>query len=1072
MADNIKIDLLINAAQSAKTIGETKKALRDLKSEALNLKEGTAAFTRVATAAGELQDKISDLSATTKYLGDDLRKIKGISGIGEGIAGGFAMAQGAAALFGGENKKLEESMVKLQAVMAVIQGMTAIGNVLQKESAAVLFIKNTVTKAAVMLGWQDVAATEAQTVATVAETAATEAQVVATESATIAQKLLNLAMKANPIGLLIGLITAGVAALMLWSDASSKAAEAEKKSNEEKKKAADLLKKKNEETKKETDYIAKESTGYVTLIEKLKQTNAGSKERKDLIKQINSTYGATLKNISDEKKFQDQLNGSVQDYIKYKTDEYNLLKNEEKITLNLKKQDDIKKDIVSIEKELLMATVKRNAAIASAPKDFDVNRLPDVIRYNELTKSLSKNQAELTNAEKRMASYTTTIMDTTAEMEKLGFKTDDTMNKSVKSTDKAIDKQKELRIAALKSQEDFLKAKKDMNDQDREDLIDLENKRIGLMKDGFEKEKALLEQAAKEEIDARRQRDAEALKDYSIKYEKAITDRMALDKSSREEARKAVEKDAKEGRAVDAEASARAISRAKFEKDITDKLAIDIAKAKVDADKKALEDSQKLSIDSIEATYKKELDIINSASEYKGESTIFTAEEYIKKLEDVEKAKEDMLKRISSFQKDESVTMTEMSRTDYKTQYQTLAEFTRKQRKMREDSMNEAHKRNKEEFKSGLKDEQMYIEERAAINKKWAEDDLTYKEELNKKLFTISSEGTTIEYNDKKTYLENLVDLFDKKYGRITEIVTEENENKANDQIAADQKALEEKQAFWDQMIELEQQGQQLMMSIFNNAMAQREYTVNKEYENKIAQIDSEMQAYENAQAERTVQQQIEYDIQQGFENQKAAAERARDIELDKVKQKQFNAQKANDLATIAISTAKAIAKTVAELGGVGAITPMGAAIIAGVGITGAVQAGIVASKEYIPSFATGGIFEGNGMVKGPGSGTSDSVNARLSNGEAVINAKSTKMFAPMLSAINEAGGGKAIPHLKNGGIYTEPAMQYQSSSIDTQAIVEAIYSASDRPIETYVKENSITTAQKRAQRLKGRTSF
>ena len=46
------------------------------------------------------------------------------------------------------------------------------------------------------------------------------------------------------------------------------------------------------------------------------------------------------------------------------------------------------------------------------------------------------------------------------------------------------------------------------------------------------------------------------------------------------------------------------------------------------------------------------------------------------------------------------------------------------------------------------------------------------------------------------------------------------------------------------------------------------------------------------------------------------------------------------------------------------------------------------------------------GMVGGYGSGTSDSVNARLSKGESVINAKSTRMFKPLLSNINQAGGG------------------------------------------------------------------
>lgn len=53
--------------------------------------------------------------------------------------------------------------------------------------------------------------------------------------------------------------------------------------------------------------------------------------------------------------------------------------------------------------------------------------------------------------------------------------------------------------------------------------------------------------------------------------------------------------------------------------------------------------------------------------------------------------------------------------------------------------------------------------------------------------------------------------------------------------------------------------------------------------------------------------------------------------------------------------------------------------------------------------FATGG------YVSGPGSGTSDSINAKLSNGEFVVNAKSTAANLELLSAINNANGNSVI---------------------------------------------------------------
>jgi len=62
------------------------------------------------------------------------------------------------------------------------------------------------------------------------------------------------------------------------------------------------------------------------------------------------------------------------------------------------------------------------------------------------------------------------------------------------------------------------------------------------------------------------------------------------------------------------------------------------------------------------------------------------------------------------------------------------------------------------------------------------------------------------------------------------------------------------------------------------------------------------------------------------------------------------------------------------------------------------------------PQFAQGG------LVGGFGTGTSDSVSARLSKGESVINARSTRMFKPLLSAINEAGGGRSFASGEGAG--------------------------------------------------------
>lgn len=58
--------------------------------------------------------------------------------------------------------------------------------------------------------------------------------------------------------------------------------------------------------------------------------------------------------------------------------------------------------------------------------------------------------------------------------------------------------------------------------------------------------------------------------------------------------------------------------------------------------------------------------------------------------------------------------------------------------------------------------------------------------------------------------------------------------------------------------------------------------------------------------------------------------------------------------------------------------------------------------------------FADGGLVTGPGTATSDSIPAMLSNGESVMTAEATSMFGPMLSAFNQMGGGVPISQNSN----------------------------------------------------------
>lgn len=117
-------------------------------------------------------------------------------------------------------------------------------------------------------------------------------------------------------------------------------------------------------------------------------------------------------------------------------------------------------------------------------------------------------------------------------------------------------------------------------------------------------------------------------------------------------------------------------------------------------------------------------------------------------------------------------------------------------------------------------------------------------------------------------------------------------------------------------------------------------------------------------------------------------------------------ASKVLALAEIAINTGKAIAAGVAQAQSV----PFPGNIAAIATTVTTVIANIATAIKTVKSakFAKGGI------VEGPGTGTSDSVPAQLSNGESVMTAAATSMFSPMLSAFNQIGGGVPITVLES----------------------------------------------------------
>ena len=145
MADEIiGIKITTDAAQATKDVQNLDKAFTDtdnsVKSLRTQLREAQAQVglmadkfgatskeaIEAAKRAADLKDRIGDAKALTDAFNPDA-KFKAVASSLAGVAGGFSALQGAMALFGKENKDVEAALLKVNAAMALSQGLQAVG---------------------------------------------------------------------------------------------------------------------------------------------------------------------------------------------------------------------------------------------------------------------------------------------------------------------------------------------------------------------------------------------------------------------------------------------------------------------------------------------------------------------------------------------------------------------------------------------------------------------------------------------------------------------------------------------------------------------------------------------------------------------------------------------------------------------------------------------------------------------------------------------------------------------------------------------------------------------------------
>ncbi len=1206
MADqNINIKLLIDAADAAKSVAETKKALRDLKTAALSVEEGSQSFIDISTAAGQLQDKIGDLSATTKYLGDDLKNLKGFTSIASGIAGAFAAAQGAAALFGGENKQLEASLLKVQSAMSILQGVQAVGEVLQKESAASLIVQNGLRKTAIALAGE--------------EAIAKAAVAVANGTATITQRALNAAMTANPVIALVAILVTATAALLAFSNNSKEASESQKALN-------DSISK----TKLDAEIEIKT---FNSQIEALKKMKTGSEDRAIAIKKINDQYGTTLKNLTDEKDFLKQVNAEVLNYTTYakarlttklnetRAENYLKLAQEERYKITQKQKDidyirtkqqaaqnagnlalvgQLKQTEQALQEEL--NTVKKVALgyEAKAEKVLAVNGDLLVKESAQQKTAREKEEADAVKAEKDKAKA---VADEKAKTNKTKEKTEEEhlkkladineeyqqalANLTTETNDSLYEQQKillsigadtELNAIQLKNLE-IEKQKTDelKNQQDElKKLVDIQVKIFESQNNNVKATPAQVEDITKKEAATTQYADflqgsnaiiaaitksgeqavLDIQKDYAEKRKKvfedttrrvlatdeyqrfidflnktkelqnklqAYTDKFGketsslfmsadiqsvIDSNARKEANENI---IKEGERV-LKSKERDIEYQKelnkglvdsdflayqaLIKNIEDANAKTIAKIK-EAKQSLSEDPpnlklpgavteqpatipQSTAVEDLQKSYNKWKDITKSVEEQTKKLFDLQRESNLDQLGNNQKSIEILSalygEKFNIVKNGENKINEILAKLPVKSPMKPiefafvpkegqiglkeLLELENADIKKAMDALNidldksyqENFDNEKKYFEKSIFENYNTQQQKLADNKAALANGEIKKSEYNKNVLAIDKTFNDTEKNLKENHEENQLAI-GVTYGEKTQedVVTFGKDRLAEKQrIADEEKEIEDKKNAY-----LREAGQSLYNTLrsFVDDYGQHKLEVlAQEQEDRLAAIDAELLDFDNRDKVITAAEQAKIDERKVIEDKRAAAQAEYDKKVREEKTKQFNTQKAMDIIQIGINTSIAVSASLA---------PPLLAMVPFIIAAGAAEAFFVAAQQ--PNFAEGG------LVTGPGGPKDDMIKANLSNGEVVINAKSSKKYARMLDAINQAGGGTPIP-FAGTPMVSEPTQQ--QPGVDMEDFKSLILDIVNRPIETYVKESSITNAQKSQSQQNRRTSF
>lgn len=457
-----ELNKVVETAQKQKATGDDVENVRirtrimNLKQEIIEYrlagKEESEYYQNMVKEVQTLQKEQHKLNAELELLSSAHPMTKTILTGLQGISSGFAVAQGAMALFGSENKDLQKVMTKLQALMSITIGLQSVQQALDKKSAIITILWNKVLKIKNALLGTDITLTQGATASTTALTGATTGATVATTGLAKAFVALRVAIKSVPvIGWILALLSAVIAAIAAYR--KSQASELQK-IKEQREALVESGKKLSEAAAEPVNKLESLSAQWKKL-STISQQNDFIKKNADAFKEL----GLSIKSVSDA---QDVLIKNKDRYINYLIDtavlEAQLKENEGKAARILAIRTQYKKQKKNFEQMFPDMEINDNGGLVTAThrknNKYDVSGdSDDAIIQRQRAQPLVLNMQNTKNfLEKETEEYRESVKDYVESKEKLNKEYGDLkFAKDTKKQSKEIKKEIELEKETLEA---------------------------------------------------------------------------------------------------------------------------------------------------------------------------------------------------------------------------------------------------------------------------------------------------------------------------------------------------------------------------------------------------------------------------------------------------------------------------------------------------------------------------------------------------------------------------------------------------------------------------------------------